>query len=240
MTSTIDKCLEFVNLCSLDEKKELLKILKILTNDDNNQGSVISDDPNNSAKPTTPDNPEYKKFVSYHSSFLGDESFLEQLRLELDSMDLYRPTSRKPQSLWLSCNNNTMSKYPYISKLLDLVNKHSNMKSGDLDCCHVTCYSNDRKTLRLHSDNEPTISQSDPIATFSIGATRKIDFVPIGGSYIQVVHTINAEVAPYTSCILGAKRCFSIGCFPAVLLLAIVNYGTVFPSGNTFLYWTPL
>ena len=89
MTLTIDKCLEFVNLCSLDEKKELLKILKILTNDDNNnQGSVISDNPNNSAKPTTPDNPEYKKSVSYHSPFLGDESFLEQLRLELDSMDV--------------------------------------------------------------------------------------------------------------------------------------------------------
>ena len=193
MTSTIDKCLELVNLCSHDEKKELLKILKILTNDDNNQGSVISDNPNNSAKPTTPDNPEYEKFVSYHSSFLGDESFLEQLRLELDSMDLYRTTSRKPLSQWLSCNDNTMSKYPYISKLLDLVNKHSNMKSGDLDCCHVTCYSNDRKTLRLHSDNEPTISQSHPIATFSIGATRKIDFVPTGASHTRVAHTINAE-----------------------------------------------
>ena len=78
MTSTIDKCLEFVNLRSLDEKKEQLKMLKILTNDDNNQGSVISDDPNNSAKPTTRDNADYEKLVSYHSSFLGDESFLEQ------------------------------------------------------------------------------------------------------------------------------------------------------------------
>ena len=178
MTSTIDRCLEFVNLCFLDEKKELLKILKILTNDDNNQGSVISHNLNNSVKPTTPDNPEYEKFVSHHSSFLGDESFLEQLRLEIDNMDLYRTTSRKSLSQWLSCNDNTMSKYPYISKLLDLVNKHSNMKSGDLDSCHVTCYSNDRKTLRLHSDNEPTISQSHPIATFFYRSFKENRFCP--------------------------------------------------------------
>ena len=106
MASQIDKCLEAINLCSIDEKKELLKILKILTND-NNQDSVNSEDPVGSSKLTTPDSPDYEKFVSYQSSFLSDVSFLEQLRLELDSMDLYRPTSRKPKTHWLSCNDNT-------------------------------------------------------------------------------------------------------------------------------------
>ena len=33
MTSKVDKCLEILNLCSLDEKKELLEILKVLTHD---------------------------------------------------------------------------------------------------------------------------------------------------------------------------------------------------------------
>ena len=59
MTSQIDKCLEAINLCSIDEKKELLKILKILTNDNNNQDSVNSEDPVGRSKLTTPDSPDY-------------------------------------------------------------------------------------------------------------------------------------------------------------------------------------
>ena len=76
---------------------------------------------------------------------------------------------------------------------MDLVNKHGDMKSGELDCCNIICYSNDRKSLRLHSDNEPTISQSHPIAIFSIGATRRLDFVPIGASHTRIAHSIDAE-----------------------------------------------
>ena len=58
---------------------------------------------------------------------------------------------------------------------------------------HIICYSNDRKSLRLHSDNEPSISQSHPIATFSVGASRRVEFVPLGASHTRVVQSIHAD-----------------------------------------------
>ena len=191
MTSKVDKCLEILNFCSLDEKKELLEILKVLTHD--NQDSVNDSSPSKNQKHETSENFSYERYVSYHSSFLNDESFLNDLRFELNGMDLYRPSSKKPKTLWLSRKDNTLSKYPQISKLLDSVNLHSDIESGDLDCCKVICYSNDRKTLRLHSDNEHWISQDDPIATFSLGATRRMEFVPHGAAHTRVVRSIDAE-----------------------------------------------
>ena len=149
--------------------------------------------PSKNPKHETSENFSYERYVSYHSSFLNDESFLNDLRFELNSMDLYRPSSKKPKTLWLSRKDNTLSKYPQISKLLDSVNLHSDIESGDLDCCKVICYSNDRKTLRLHSDNEHWISQNHPIPTFSLGATRRIEFVPHGAAHTRVVRSIDAE-----------------------------------------------
>ena len=60
------------------------------------------------------------------------------------------------------------------------------------NCCNIICYSNDKKTLRLHSDNESDISQTHPIATFSLGASRLIEFVPIGSHHTRVVHSVEA------------------------------------------------
>ena len=84
MTSKVDKCLEILNLCSLDEKKGLLEILKVLTH--NNQGSVNDSSPSKNPKHETSENFSYERYVSYHSSFLNDESFLNDLRFELNSM----------------------------------------------------------------------------------------------------------------------------------------------------------
>ena len=111
----------------------------------------------------------------------------------MDSLDLYQPSSRKPKTLWLSQIDNTLTKYPQISKLLDLVNMHGDIKSGNLDCCNIICYSNDRKPLRLHPDNEPSISQTHPIATFSVGASGRVEFVSLGASHTRVVQSIDAE-----------------------------------------------
>ena len=168
MSSNVDKCLEILKHCSLEEKNEVLEILKVLTHDN----LKVVNDVCQTKRPErgTPENLSFERFVSYHPSFLEDKSFLNDLRFELDSLDLYQPSSRKPKTLWLSQIDNTLTKYPQISKLLDLVNKHGDIKSGDLDCCIIICYSNDRKSLRLHSDNEPFISQSHPIATFSVGS----------------------------------------------------------------------
>ena len=77
-------------------------------------------------------------------------------------------------------------------RLLDLVNKHESIPKGSLDC-NVVCYSNDSKTLRLHSDNESNIDQTHPICTFSIGAPRCIEFVPHGSNYTRVVRSVTAD-----------------------------------------------
>ena len=175
----------------MTRKKEVLNILKVLTHD--NQGVVNDIAPTMSPKRETAESLDFERFVSYHSSFLADESFLKDLRFELNSMDLYRPRSQKPKTLWLSHHDNTLSKYPQISSLLDLVNKHCDLKTADLDCGNVICYSNDKKTLRLHFDNESSISQSHSIVTFSVGATRRIEFVPLGASHTRVVGSIDAE-----------------------------------------------
>ena len=52
---------------------------------------------------------------------------------------------------------------------------------------------NNRKTVRLHADNESCIDQSFPIATVSIGATRNIEFVPFGSHHERTVLTVKAE-----------------------------------------------
>ena len=145
---------------------------------------------------TSSDVPEhfsFSKFVSFHDFFVDEKPFLNELRLELDSLDLCRPNSSKIESLWLNpselCYNST---YPNILKLLGMVNNHGSMKVRDLNCCNIICYSNDKKTLRLHSDNESDISQTHPIATFSLGASRLIEFVPIGSHHTRVVHSVEA------------------------------------------------
>ena len=131
MSSNVDRCLEILNLCSLDEKKkkEVLNILKVLTHD--NQGVVNDIAPTMSPKRETAERLDFERFVSYHSSFLADESFLKDVRFQLNSMDLYRPRSQKPKTLWLSHHDNTLFKYPQISSLLDLVNKHCDVKTAD-------------------------------------------------------------------------------------------------------------
>ena len=141
----------------------------------------------------------YEKFISHYSSFVEDISLLNDLWLELECLDLYRSNSRKPRSLWLDSptahkdDSNPITNYPNISKLLKLVNSHIGIPDADLDCCNIICYSSDNKSLRLHADDEPTISHTRPIAKFSLGAARTVEFVPNGSSNTNVVRSIEAE-----------------------------------------------
>ena len=73
-----------------------------------------------------------------------------------------------------------------------MVNAHISNADSALDCCNIICYSNGKKSLRLHSDNESNICQTHPIATFSLGASRHIEFVPIGSHHTRVVHSVDA------------------------------------------------
>ena len=187
----MEKCLDLFKLCSLDDKRSLLKLMK----EDVQQYQDTAPSEDNGSVDS--DNFSFSKFISVHNSFVDDNSFLEDLRVELDSMDLFRPNSKKIKSFWLNPSDasdgiDSISKYPNIGKLLNLVNAQvSDVKDG-LNCCKVICYSNDKKSLRLHSDIEPNISQTYSIATFSQGASRRIEFVPIGSHHTRVVHSVDA------------------------------------------------
>ena len=74
-----------------------------------------------------------------------------------------------------------------------MVNKDESVPDSDLDCCNIICYSNARKTVRLHSDNDHYISQLHPIVTFCLGASRPVIFVPHGASHTHVVKSITVE-----------------------------------------------
>ena len=79
----------------------------------------------------------------------------------------------------------------YMCMCTMLVNGHKDVRT-ELDCCNVVCLSNNKQSIRLHADNEASIDQSHPIATVSLGAMRKVEFVPFGSSYDHTVVTIQA------------------------------------------------
>ena len=113
---------------------------------------------------------------------------------ELESLNLCNRESARPSTLSFSLKNNDyklrgrngtsqdLHKYPALLKLQGLVSRHSDVNS-ELDCCNVVCLANNKQSIRLHADNESSIDQSHPIATVSLGATRKVEFVPFGSSY---------------------------------------------------------
>ena len=123
---------------------------------------------------------------------------------ELESLNLYNPQSARPSTMSLSLKNNNhdprsrslalqdLSKYPALFKLRELVNQHSDV-GKELDCCNVVYLSNNIQSVRLHADNESSIDQSHPIATVSLGVTRKIEFVPVGSSYDCTAASVQAE-----------------------------------------------
>ena len=197
------QCLELLNLCSLNEKECILESLIKDIDRDKSENTPMPGSSNNNPSanelPSATEHFSYEKFISHYSSFVEDSSLLNDLWQELESLDLYRSNSRKPRSLWLDPPtahkdvSDPITNYPSISKLLKLVNSHVGIPDADLDCCNIICYSSDKKSLRLHADDEPTISHTRPIATFSLGAARTVEFVPKGSSHTNVVRTIEAE-----------------------------------------------
>ena len=196
MSCITERCLDLFKQCTPLEKRLLLKLIE----EDVQQlqkENAPSENENDSADGR--DHFTFSKFISFHDELVDDKSFLEDVRLELDSMDLHRPHSNKIKSLWLNpaevCGEdiNSISKYPNVTKLLNIVNAQVSDGKGALNCCNIICYSNDKKSLRLHSDNESSISQTHPIATFSLGVTRRIEFVPIGSHHTRVVHSVDAS-----------------------------------------------
>ena len=189
MSTNFEQCMDLLKLCSLEEKMSLLKHLK-------EEIKTCSQSCSTENSPE-PKHLSFDKLVSYYPSFIDDTHLLDDIWTELESLDLYRPNSKKIQSFWLnpgeSNQPNSIHKFPNVMKLLNLVNKHESVPNSGLDCCNVICYSSDNKTLRPHSDNESNICQAHPICTFSIGAPRRIEFVPHGSNYTSVVRSLSLD-----------------------------------------------
>ena len=193
--STTD-ILDLLSKCSLTEKKFILEELLKDINKDTENSVMQSNNPN------TPVN--YEHLISYSNNFIEDDLYLKQLLDELESLNLYSLQSARPSTMSLSLKNNNydprsrnlasqdLNKYPALFKLRELVNQHSDV-GKELDCCSVVCLSNDKQSVRLHADNESSIDQSHPIATVSLGVTRKVEFVPFGSSYDCTAVTVQAE-----------------------------------------------
>ena len=81
---------------------------------------------------------------------------------------------------------------PALFKLCQSINRHLGFDKA-LDYCNVICLSKNKKSIRLHPDKEAYIDQSCPIATFTIGTTRKVEFVPFGGNHQHAVLSVEAE-----------------------------------------------
>ena len=81
---------------------------------------------------------------------------------------------------------------PALFKLCQSINRHLGFDKA-LDYCNVICLSKNKKSIRLHPDNDAYIDQSCPIATFTIGTTRKVEFVPFGDNHQHAVLSDEAE-----------------------------------------------
>lgn len=130
-----------------------------------------------------------KEFTSYMEDFCANDTLLENIREELDSLDLSTKATKAPTQ-WLSDSGKpyiypdtnfhhkaiSISNFPNITKLMDLVNESSEV-TGPLDSCLVTKYNSDRASLRIHDDGEANmIDQTKAICSFTIGAERTIEF----------------------------------------------------------------
>ena len=182
--------LALLSKCTLSEKITILEALQKDIREVENTTDNESITNNSSV--------DYDTFVTSTDEFIEDENYLMELNEELESLNLFSPQSARPSTMFFGLNNKNhgssqdLLKYPALCKLRLLVNGHKDVRT-ELDCCNVVCLSNNKQSIRLHADNEASIDQSHPIATVSLGAMRKVEFVPFGSSYDHTVVTIKAE-----------------------------------------------
>ena len=131
--------------------------------------------------------PDHSTFVSYVPDFCTDDVLLPAILTECEDMGL--GTGRKVTTQFLSTTSDPyiypdtdpihkakdFKDYPNIRKLMERVNC-SSLVDGPLNSCLVSKYSCPSSSLTLHSDNEPAIDQSKSICSFTLGASRTIEF----------------------------------------------------------------
>ena len=174
--------LNTISTCSIETKKAMLDVLLESIEHDQLESAVAST-PLPTPTPETVD-----EYVSLIPDIGLDEDFLQGLQKEVESMNL-QGNSRKVKTQWISTSTDSywfgnvehpakpVSEYPYISELMDTINKHDGT-TNNMDSCLVTRYAMAKHTLRLHADDENNIDQDASICNFSLGATRTIEFCP--------------------------------------------------------------
>ena len=129
-----------------------------------------------------------EEFTTYIENFCQDAALLDNIRTELDSLDLPTKATKVPAQ-WLSSspepyiypdsnpvhNAKPISDFPHIAKLMELVNCSSEV-TGHLDSCLILKYNSDRGSLRLHADDEAYMDQNKSICSFTLGSERTIEF----------------------------------------------------------------
>ena len=106
------------------------------------------------------------------------KSFIEDLSLEITTV--CKQSTSQVQSFYvvddpstLNFNCEIFSKYPSLCKLLKSVNTQYGCS---LNSCVVNSYNAGQSRKHPHADDESYIDQSQPICTFTIGASRNILF----------------------------------------------------------------
>ena len=145
-----------------------------------------------------------KDYVEYIPTFVKDSDLIDGIQRELEDLKLDAANTKKVKTFWLNSTNHPykytgrineahlISNYHNINKLMNIINasEHTNNK---LNSCLITCYGSSKKSLSLHSDNEPEICQQTPLCNVTFGCTRKIEFVPKFGGHVDSICSFDLE-----------------------------------------------
>ena len=167
---------ESINLtCTDGERKELF--LKL--NETINNNSTLAESPSH----------DVKNLVNYISDIGVDDDLIGRLYKEAESLDLKtRSASAKVKTQWLSDHSlsyeygnekhdpKPLSEFTATSELMALCNAQEST-TQNANVCLISAYNSSKSMLRPHADDEEyIIDQHSSICTFSVGATRTLQF----------------------------------------------------------------
>ena len=179
---------EFVLSASKEQRTELQSLLNECSD------SYVSADTESESEMSaqSPPHSQISEFVCHVDKLPLSSSLSNDILNELTSLKLRtKGTKGKPAKVktqWLCPRDNSydygsvvnkprsISDFPNICKLMDMVNSHPDT-SGDMSACLISCMSTKDSNLSYHADDEPVIDQSSDIFTVSFGSPRTLDFI---------------------------------------------------------------
>ena len=192
----MDAFLNVVSSVDLASKKEFLKCLQKIITDETNEIKAKSKFA------------DVNGYVTYEEDFLDEDSEVYQnVLVDLNALNLNTSPREGISKTWLTLSDQpyswmsmkgpvinhpqSMLKTPGIQNILDKINTNNNIS---LNSCLVSFYPSEKISLSLHSDNEASLDQTQPICNLSIGSTRAIDFLRITQNHNEIPQkTINMK-----------------------------------------------